>query len=123
MSEIIGNKVPFTPTNVGKCQCPKCPVQSKSQCVSGKLATIKEALSKSPLKREDIPGQYCARQRARSSILNKLVSVATVLSLRNTTSQREHPLATIAEMGSQSDKVGLSISEKDERLGHGTPRA
>ncbi len=42
--------------------------------------------------------------------------MATVLSLRNTTLQREHPLATIAETGSQSDKVGLSISGKDERF-------
>jgi hypothetical protein len=64
MSETIGNKVPFTSTNVSKCQCPKCPVQSKSQCVSGKVATIKEALSKSPLKREDIPGQYCSTGKA-----------------------------------------------------------
>jgi hypothetical protein len=60
MSEAIGSKVPFNPTNVGKCMCPKCPVQAKSQCVSSKLTTIAQAVSKSPLSREDIPGQYCS---------------------------------------------------------------
>jgi hypothetical protein len=60
MSQTIVTKVPFDATNVGKCMCPKCPVQAKSQCVSGKLTTIKEALKKSPLKREDIPGVYCS---------------------------------------------------------------
>ena len=60
MNQIVSTKVPFSATNVGKCMCPKCPVQSKSQCVSGKLVTINQALSKSPLTREDIPGQYCS---------------------------------------------------------------
>ncbi len=55
-----GSMVMFTSENVGKCLCPKCPVQSKSQCVSGKLGTISEALSKKPLQREDIPGLYCS---------------------------------------------------------------
>ena len=53
-------KVTFNSGNVGKCLCPKCPVQAKSQCVSGKLGTITQALSKSPLLREDIPGVYCS---------------------------------------------------------------
>ncbi len=64
MAETTGKKVPFTPENVGKCQCPRCPVQAKSQCVSGKLATITQSLSESPLNREDIPGQYCSTGKA-----------------------------------------------------------
>jgi len=60
MSQTVAAKVPFNATSVGKCMCPKCPVQTKSQCVSGKLATIKDALKKNPLKREDIPGVYCS---------------------------------------------------------------
>jgi hypothetical protein len=53
-------KVTFNSGNVGKCLCPKCPVQAKSQCVSGKLGTITQALLKSPIVREDIPGVYCS---------------------------------------------------------------
>ncbi len=60
MSEAISAKVPFSTANVGKCMCPQCPVQSKSQCAAGKLATIKDALAKKPLSREDIPGVYCS---------------------------------------------------------------
>jgi hypothetical protein len=60
MSQTISTKVPFSATNVGMCMCPKCPVQTKSQCASSKLATIGQALSKSPLDRVDIPGQYCS---------------------------------------------------------------
>lgn len=60
MSQSVGTKVPFGSSNVGKCKCPKCPVQTKSQCVSGKLTTIKESLAKTPLIREEIPGLYCS---------------------------------------------------------------
>ncbi len=54
------SKVPFTVSNVTKCMCPKCPVQSKSQCSTSKMATIKESLKKPALNREDIPGEYCS---------------------------------------------------------------
>ena len=64
MNQTIGNKVPFTPANIGECLCPKCPVQSKSQCVSGKIATIAGALSKNPLNAEEIPGLYCVTGNA-----------------------------------------------------------
>jgi hypothetical protein len=64
MNQATASKVDFNTGNVGKCQCPKCPVQSKSQCVSGKLGTITQALSKSPLVREDIPGVYCSTGKA-----------------------------------------------------------
>ena len=60
MNPTASTKVLFNATNVGKCMCPKCPVQAKSQCVSGKLVTIGQALTKSPLNREEIPGQYCS---------------------------------------------------------------
>jgi hypothetical protein len=60
MDKAIGTKVPFSAKNVGKCSCPKCPVQSKSQCVRGKLATIKDSIAKTPLIREEIPGIYCS---------------------------------------------------------------
>lgn len=60
MNQVISSKVSFTASNVGKCMCPKCPVQAKSQCVSDKLTSIKDALAKTPLIREDIPGVYCS---------------------------------------------------------------
>jgi hypothetical protein len=64
MNQATGSKVDFTAGNVTKCQCPKCPVQAKSQCVSGKLGSISQALSKTPLAREDIPGVYCSTGKA-----------------------------------------------------------
>jgi Protein of unknown function (DUF2769) len=64
MNQAMGTKVSFSATNVGKCLCPKCPVQSKSKCVSGKLGTIADALAKNPLNREDIPGLYCSTGNA-----------------------------------------------------------
>ncbi len=53
-------KIPFTVASVAKCMCPRCPVQTDSKCVSSKLATITEALKAAPLKRDAIPGVYCA---------------------------------------------------------------
>ncbi|MHB8110241.1 MAG: DUF2769 domain-containing protein [Syntrophorhabdaceae bacterium] len=64
MNEETGSKVDFSTGNVSRCQCPKCPVQAKSQCVREKLGTIDQALSKSPLLREDIPGVYCSTDKA-----------------------------------------------------------
>jgi hypothetical protein len=52
--------VPFTVTNVSKCMCPKCPVQTESKCINGKLSTIKSALKNKPLRCEEIPGVYCS---------------------------------------------------------------
>ena len=60
MNQAISPKISFTASNVGKCMCPKCPVQAKSACASGKLTTIKASLAKTPLNREDIPGLYCS---------------------------------------------------------------
>ena len=71
MQETISKaKVPFTTANVAKCMCPKCPVQGKSQCVADKMANIKEALKASPLKREQIPGEYCSTGTATCQDLN-----------------------------------------------------
>jgi hypothetical protein len=60
MNKAISPKVSFTASNIGKCMCPKCPVQAKSECVSGQLKTISASLAKKPLIREDIPGVYCS---------------------------------------------------------------
>jgi hypothetical protein len=60
MTQSTSVKVPFIAANVTKCMCPRCPVQAGSSCASGKMGTIKEALKASPLKKEDIPGVYCA---------------------------------------------------------------
>ncbi len=49
---------------------PKCPVQSKSKCAGGQLAKIKEALAKSPMNREEIPGPYYATGAAACSDLD-----------------------------------------------------
>jgi len=54
------SKVPFTLDSVGKCQCLECPVQSKSQCVIEAKAQLNEALKKTPLNHEEVPGVYCA---------------------------------------------------------------
>ncbi len=70
MNQTTTGKVAFNSVNVGKCLCPKCPVQTKSQCVSGKLGTISQALSKNPLVREDIPGVYCSTGKATCQDLN-----------------------------------------------------
>jgi hypothetical protein len=55
-----GVSVHFVSTNVSKCLCFRCPVQTSSTCVSSKLMEIKETTNKQPLLHEDIPGVYCA---------------------------------------------------------------
>ncbi len=60
----VSAKVPFTLANVTKCQCPKCPVQANSDCAQGKIEDLRPALKKSPLRKEDIPGVYCATSKA-----------------------------------------------------------
>lgn len=60
LQQALSSKVPFTASNVTKCMCPRCPVQGKSQCVSGKMSAIQKSLKSPTLKREDIPGEYCA---------------------------------------------------------------
>jgi hypothetical protein len=64
MVQQVVSKVPFVLGVVGKCLCPGCPVQAKSQCVSGLKNSLSQALSQQPLKREQIPGAYCASGKA-----------------------------------------------------------
>ncbi|MBI4285909.1 MAG: DUF2769 domain-containing protein [Chloroflexi bacterium] len=59
MKQAVEAGVPFILKNVTRCLCPDCPVQGKSQCVSDKKLRLKEALAHKPLRREDIPVQYC----------------------------------------------------------------
>ena len=60
MEKAVSAKVSFTAANVGLCMCPKCPVQTASACVKGKVSDIQAALKRSPLVREEIPGLYCS---------------------------------------------------------------
>jgi hypothetical protein len=60
----VASKVPFVVDTVGKCLCPKCPVQTKSQCVVTLKGKLGEALKRNPLKREEIPGAYCGTGKA-----------------------------------------------------------
>ena len=60
MEPTISTITPFTASNVKKCICGSCPVQTNSQCVKEKQATVKEALQANPPNTADIPGDYCA---------------------------------------------------------------
>jgi hypothetical protein len=64
MAQQVSNKVSFVVGTVGKCLCPKCPVQAKSQCVTKLAGGLGEALKRNPLKHEEIPGAYCAAGKA-----------------------------------------------------------
>ena len=57
-------KVLFNMENLMKCQCTKCPVQSESSCVKGKVENMNQAMQKNPLEKADIPGMYCATGQA-----------------------------------------------------------
>lgn len=70
MAQMVGIRVPLTTANVSRCMCPKCPVQEKSPCVSGKISKIGEALMKIPLNGEDIPGVYCSSGKATCPDIN-----------------------------------------------------
>jgi hypothetical protein len=63
-------KVPFTLDTVGKCKCPGCPVQAKSECVAGLKKGLNAALAKKPLVAADIPGAYCSAGTAKCTDLN-----------------------------------------------------
>ncbi len=69
MVQEIG-KVPFTLDSVFKCQCLECPVQSMSPCVIEAKEKLNEALKEAPLKREEVPGVYCAAGAATCGDLN-----------------------------------------------------
>ena len=64
MAQQMGSKVSLVIGNVSKCMCPKCPVQAKSQCVAKLKGGLGEALKRTPLKHEEIPGAYCGAGKA-----------------------------------------------------------
>ena len=70
MVQQAGSKVPFIVGTVGKCMCPKCPVQAKSQCVAKLKGGLGEALKRNPLKHDEIPGAYCGAGKATCTDLN-----------------------------------------------------
>ncbi len=57
---MTNGRVPFTVREAGVCICPECPVQKTSPCVKGKISTLRTALKRSPLVREEVPGVYCS---------------------------------------------------------------
>ncbi|RJR34467.1 MAG: DUF2769 domain-containing protein [Desulfobacteraceae bacterium] len=57
-------KVPFDTNTVGRCLCPGCPVQADSSCVTYLKQNLEEAIAKTPLEREEIPGVYCSTGKA-----------------------------------------------------------
>jgi hypothetical protein len=59
-----GVLVHFVSTNVCKCPCFRCPVQTPGPCISSKLMEIQDNANKQPLLHEDIPGVYCAAGKA-----------------------------------------------------------
>lgn len=72
MSENPVPKVPFTEENIMKCMCPRCPVQTGSQCINeklGKLDEVMESVGKAPEPRE-VPGVYCSTGAATCKDLN-----------------------------------------------------
>ena len=64
MVQQADNVVPFVVDIVGKCMCPKCPVQAKSQCVALLKGGLGDALKSNPLQHEEIPGAYCGGGKA-----------------------------------------------------------
>lgn len=64
MAQQVISKVPFVMDTVSKCLCPGCPVQTASQCVADLKSRLGQALSRNPLKREEIPGAYCGAGKA-----------------------------------------------------------
>jgi hypothetical protein len=64
MSYAVNTEVPFSSTIVGTCMCTQCAVQSKNQCIRGKLIAIGQVLSRSPLIQEEIPGLYRSADNA-----------------------------------------------------------
>jgi hypothetical protein len=81
MNQAISAKVSFTGSNVGKCMCPNRPVQAKSQCVSSKLTSIKDALVKIPLFAKIFQGYIVQRvlQHAKTLTQNSPASAIAVL--------------------------------------------
>ncbi len=68
--------IEFNMENIGKCQCPACPVQAKSGCAMGKLDDLKKTMASDPPETavateqevishpERVPGVYCSTGKA-----------------------------------------------------------
>ena len=64
MSESEGTKVPYLVSNIERCMCPQCPVQSDSICTLEKIGNLKNEISnlgkgKVP-EPHKVPGVYCS---------------------------------------------------------------
>src|SRR5574337_1066260 len=64
MNKETGQKVPFTAENITRCMCPRCPVQTDSECVSKKLGKLDDAIKMtgkgSIPKPDEVPAVYCS---------------------------------------------------------------
>jgi len=67
-------KVPFSVSNIKRCMCALCPVQSESECAQEKYSKLKNELESSggveALKPQKIPGAYCSGGNAICRNLN-----------------------------------------------------
>ena len=66
--------VPYTVSNIERCQCPQCPVQADSECAQEKYSRLKSELE-SPggveaLEPQKVPGVYCSAGTATCMDLN-----------------------------------------------------
>lgn len=70
----IDFEVPYARSNINKCRCPQCPVQTDSKCVKDKLESSREEMEKIPVgevpNAEDVPGIYCSTGKATCQDLN-----------------------------------------------------
>lgn len=59
-------KVEFSPDNVEKCWCPKCPVQQESACAMDQYKKAREELEQKHelSKPEEVPSLYCSKGTA-----------------------------------------------------------
>ncbi len=70
MTQQMNSQVPLVLSNVTKCKCPECPVQTKSQCVAKLIEGLGEAVKRDPLRSAEIPGAYCGTGEAICTDLN-----------------------------------------------------
>ncbi len=68
-------KVPYILSNIERCMCSLCPVQTDSKCAQDKLVSSKKAMEQMPRGGEvpdpkDIPGIYCSSGKATCQDLN-----------------------------------------------------
>ena len=74
MSESAGAKVPYVASNLERCMCSQCPVQSESACALEKMGNFKNetknlGVGKAPSP-QNVPGIYCSAGEAICRDLN-----------------------------------------------------